>query len=82
MEPSKISSYYLLACDRVHQVVDELYEYLHDENGEPIKELESVVAFVTSSRKQIHEELDLIKSIVSEYESLQGGDNKRDDSSG
>ena len=50
--------------------------------GEPIKELESVVDFVASSRKQIYEELDLIKSIVSEYESSQSGDHKRDDSSG
>lgn len=82
MEPSRISSYYLMACDRVHQVVDELYESLHNEKGEPIKDLESVVDFVTASRKQIYEELDLIKSIVSEYESSQSGDHKRDDSSG
>ena len=72
MEAYRLSSYYLIACDRVHQIMDDLYEALHDENGDPLHNAESVIDVVASTRKEIYEELDMIKSIVAEYEDLQG----------
>ncbi len=52
--------------------MDDLYEALHDENGDPLHDAESVIDVVASTRKEIYEELDMIKSIVAEYEDLQG----------
>ena len=51
--------------------MDDLYEALHDENGDPLHDTESVIDVVASTRKEIYEELDMIKSIVAEYEDLQ-----------
>jgi len=82
METSRLSAYYLIACDRVHQVVDELYENLHNEKGEPIQISEAVIDIVAKSRKEIYEELDMIKSIVAEYEALQSRGNNGDDPKG
>tara|TARA_R100001460_G_scaffold5106_2_gene14220 strand:- start:153 stop:323 length:171 start_codon:yes stop_codon:yes gene_type:complete len=55
--------------------MDDLYESLHDKDGNPITDLESVIDIVANSRKEIYEELDMIKSIVAEYEDIQGRDN-------
>lgn len=67
MDPYKLSEYYGIACERVHTVIDDLYEALHDEDGEPLQDLTDVVESVVSARRTIAEELDLIKSIISEY---------------
>ena len=75
MEISRVSFYYFIACDRVHEVMDNLYESLHDKEGNPITDLESVIDVVANSRKEIYEELDMIKSIVAEYEDTQDTDN-------
>ena len=72
MDAYRLSYYYLIACDRVHQVMDDLYEALHDENGDTLYDTESVIDVVSSTRKEIYEELDFMKSIVAEYEDLQG----------
>jgi hypothetical protein len=56
--------------------MDDLYEALHDEDGKPLTDLESVIDIVSSSRKEIYEELDIIKSIVAEYEGIQGRGHK------
>lgn len=67
MDPYRLSEYYGIACERVHAVIDDLYEALHDEEGEPIRSVSDVVESVVSARRTIAEELDLIKSIISEY---------------
>jgi hypothetical protein len=68
MERSKLSQYYYLACDRVHEAVDSLYESLHDVDGIPLCDPDSVIDSVIHTRRIISEELDLVKSIVKEYE--------------
>jgi len=68
MERSKLSQYYYLACDRVHEAVDSLYESLHDVDGTPLCDPDSVIDSVIHTRRIISEELDLVKSIVKEYE--------------
>ena len=73
MERSKLSEYYSLASLKVHALIDELYESLHDEKGEPLTEYEEVLDTVLRVRKNMFEELDLIKSIVREFEEVSRG---------
>tara|TARA_R100000406_G_scaffold21043_1_gene13019 strand:+ start:3741 stop:3962 length:222 start_codon:yes stop_codon:yes gene_type:complete len=73
MERSKLSEYYSLASLKVHALIDELYESLHDEQGEPLTEYEDVLDTVLRVRKSMFEELDLIKSIVREFEEVSRG---------
>lgn len=70
MEISKLSEMYFIACDRVHQIIDDLYEALHEETGIPIRELEGVDDVMDGVRAAIYQELDLIKTAVREYEDL------------
>ena len=71
METSKLSEYFFLACDRIHQVIDDLYESLHDEDGESLLKAEEVEQAMEGIKSAIYQELDLIKSVVDEYESKQ-----------
>ncbi len=68
METSKLSSYYYLACDRIHQVVDDLYEAVHDEVGLPVETSEEVEEAIDGVKSLIWHEIDLIKSAVDEFE--------------
>ena len=70
MEISKLSEMYFIACDRVHDIIDDLYEALHEETGVPIRELEGVDDAMDGVRAAIYQELDLIKTAVGEYEDL------------
>ena len=70
MEISKLSELYFIACNRVHEVIDDLYEALHEETGVPIRELEGVEEAMDGVRAAVYQELDLIRSAVSEYEDL------------
>ena len=67
MEKSKLSWYYSVACDRAQDVVSELYEALHDEEGNPVVCIEVIEESVTRVGESITEELSLIKSILDEY---------------
>ena len=67
MERYKLSEYYNLACLKVHTLVDEMYEALHDDAGEPLHEYDDVMDRVLSIRKSMFEELDIIKTIAREY---------------
>ena len=69
METSKLSDYFFLACDRIHQVIDDLYESLHDEEGQPLLKSEDLEQAMEGIKSAIYQELDLIKSVVDEYES-------------
>lgn len=69
MEISKLSWYYYHACDRMHEIVDDLYEALHKETGIPREELAQVEEAMEGVKTAIYHELDLIKSAVDEHES-------------
>jgi hypothetical protein len=71
MERSKLSEYFYIACDRIHQVIDDLFESLHDEKGEPLMSTDQVEKAMEGVRSALYQELDLIKTIVDEYESEQ-----------
>jgi len=69
MEISKLSWYYYHACDRIHEIVDDLYEALHKEEGVPMEQLGEVEKAMEGVKSAIFHELDLIQSAVDEHES-------------
>lgn len=71
MELSKLSWYYHHACDRIHEIINELYESLHKEEGIPLELTGEVEEAMEGVKTAIYQELDLIKSAVDEHESEQ-----------
>jgi hypothetical protein len=69
METSKLSWYYHHACDKIHEVIDDLYEALHQETGIPKEELRLVEEAMEGVKTAIYQELDLIKTVVDEHQS-------------
>jgi hypothetical protein len=69
MELSKLSWYYHHACDRIHEIIDDLYEALHKEEGIPLELTGEVEEAMEGVKTAIYHELDLIKSAVDEHES-------------
>jgi hypothetical protein len=69
MEISKLSWYYYHACDRIHEIVDDLYEALHAEEGVPMELTGEVEEAMEGVKTAIYHELDLIKAAVDEHES-------------
>ncbi len=67
MEKSELSRLYHLACTRVHNEMDSLYEKLHDKDGEPVTSIEVVGQVMYGLITRIGVELDLIKEAVKEY---------------
>tara|TARA_R110002096_G_scaffold9582_1_gene37753 strand:- start:445 stop:675 length:231 start_codon:yes stop_codon:yes gene_type:complete len=70
MEISKLSHYYWMACDRMHNIVDDLYEDLHDDYGVPLENKSRVDQAMEGVRVAILQELDLIKTAIHEYEDI------------
>mgnify|MGYP006232423039 FL=1 len=68
MEISKLSWYYYHACDRIHEIVDDLYEALHKEEGVPMELTGEVEEAMEGVKTAIYHELDLIKSAVNEHQ--------------
>jgi len=68
METSKLSWYYFYACDRIHDIIDDLYEALHKETGLPKEKLSHVEEAMEGVKAAIYQELDLIKTAVDEHE--------------
>ena len=67
MEKSKLSFFYHLACDRVHEAIDDLYESLHDEDGNPILESDIINSSTEAVSNVVREELSIIKTALDEY---------------
>ena len=67
MEISKLSWYYYHACDKIHEIVDDLYEALHKEEGVPMELTGEVEEAMEGVKTAIYHELDLIKSAVDEH---------------
>ena len=73
MEKSKLSFYYNLACDRAHIVLDDLYESLHDEDGNPVIDLTLIESSIQAVSNVISEELSIIKTALDEHEESRQG---------
>ena len=67
MDTNRLSELYHLACARSQEVLVELYEDLHDKDGQPIKGDEDwVKARIQQAVKEIRTELSLINSAIQE----------------
>tara|TARA_A100001391_G_scaffold75719_1_gene49036 strand:+ start:169 stop:393 length:225 start_codon:yes stop_codon:yes gene_type:complete len=70
MEISKLSWMFHFACSRIHDTVDDMYEALHNEEGSPVESMKDVYEVVQEAKRNIYEELDLIKTIIDEHEEI------------
>lgn len=66
MTANKLSELYCLACSNAHELLDELYESIHDSNGNPIVSPEEVKSIRQKFYSKIRHELDLIQSASDE----------------
>lgn len=58
------------ACDRIHDLVDDMYESLHTSEGDPIEESAAVYDLVAQFKYNVNEELDLIRTASDEHDEL------------
>lgn len=68
MDISKLSWMYYHACNRMHEVVDDLYEELHNDKGTPLELKSQVEEAMDGVKMALYQELDLITSLASEHE--------------
>jgi hypothetical protein len=67
MERSEVSKTYFVACDMIHDFSNDLYESLHDDNGSPITDTDTVKGIIKLSKSKLYQELDLITEVTIEY---------------
>lgn len=62
-----ISFMFSTACSRIHTLVTELYESIHDKDGDPILDLDSASTFISEFRQALNIEIDLIKESIRQF---------------
>jgi len=67
MNFDKLSSLYNLSCINAHKLLDELYEAVHTNEGDPKISPEEIKSIRQSFLAKIRQELDLIQSASEEY---------------
>jgi len=60
----------------MHQLVTDLYESLHTDNGSPQTRIDVVIGLTNNFRRLINEELDLVRESVTQY--LEDHDQQRE----
>ena len=69
MNKNKVSETYFIACERIHDAADMLYESLHEEErGEAITEFNEVLNKIKDFRDWVNIEIDLVREACKEYE--------------
>lgn len=64
---SDISLMFSTACNRIHVLATELYESMHDDNGDPIADIETASKFISEFRQALNIEIDLIKESIRQF---------------
>ena len=62
-----LSRSFSVATNRIHDVITELYDGLHDEDGTPIHSVEDVYEMIRSVRQLINIEFDMVVSAAKEF---------------
>jgi hypothetical protein len=70
MEAKKLSELYSIATLNAHKLIDELYEQVHTNDGDPIYMPEQIKTLKQSYIAKIRQELDLIQSASQEANEL------------
>lgn len=71
MEKQNLSRLYSIATLNAHKLIDELYEQIHTDDGDPIYLPEEVKALKQSYIARIRQELDLIQTAANEASEMQ-----------
>ena len=66
MEKQELSKLYSIATMNAHKLIDELYENIHANDGDPIYLPENIKALKQSYIAKIRQELDLIQTAANE----------------
>lgn len=68
MNQTDLSKSYFNACERMHQYVTAFYdEYMHNDSGLPISDIESINKAIVDLRQSTNIELDLIRELSKEH---------------
>jgi|TARA_R110000744_G_scaffold44605_2_gene99374 hypothetical protein len=70
MKPEKLSGLYNLSCLNAHDLIDELYESVHTNDGDPLVTSEEVKVIRQKFLSKIRQELELIQSAADEASGL------------
>lgn len=66
MDSMELSRMYNIACARAQSVVIDMYESLHDEKGNPVRDPELVREIIRNTVKEIRTEFSLASVAVEE----------------
>ena len=72
MDMQSVSKSYYTALSMVHDLTTELYERVHDHEGEPILDEDYLYAVIQEYKKIVRGELDMIKSAAKQYNESEG----------
>mgnify|MGYP004456992179 FL=1 len=68
MNKNKVSETYFIACKRIHDAADMLYESLHNDDGNAVTEFNEVLNKIKDFRDWVNIEIDLVREACKEYE--------------
>lgn len=72
MTKDKLSLMYMIATMRVHQVTSNMYESLHDLDGDPLEDPDAVKDLITEFKKAVIEEISLALASTQEFTDEKG----------
>ncbi len=72
MTKDKLSLMYMIATMRVHQVTSNMYESLHDLDGDPLEDPDAVKELITEFKKAVIEEISLALASTQEFTDEKG----------
>ena len=68
MNKNKVSETYFIACERIHDAADMLYESLHNDDGNAVTEFNEVLNKIKDFRDWVNIEIDLVREACKEHE--------------
>jgi len=67
MDTDSVSKDFFNACAMMHEMINELYEDLHDHYGNPLLDEELIVELSKQFKNKMRLELDMVKSSVHQH---------------
>lgn len=72
MDQSKLSDVFSMSTLMIHDATTELYESLHDNNGDPIESVDVVMDICRSYKARMLNEIQMVVDICLEYNEVSG----------
>lgn len=67
MDTASVSKSFFTATSRVQELMTDLYENLHDNDGNPLLDEELITDRINAYKRVVRTELDMVKSAVKQY---------------